>query len=596
MSAHATAPKPAPASNRRRPRRRPARPTRIASRTTLPALALALLLAAPALPVASAVAADSGGLGAIVGQILSTAIRDRGDAGQDAAGGAPASALPDLAGLGTAADQAGQNDQAAGAGEDASPAETLLRDAIASFATELTDLQDRGITVGELRAALATIERDPACDIYAGCTWTYREDGADPDACTVTAVELRYCLTDGQIATYRADWDAALARAVAAADGTAGTYEAVRAVHDYLATSCAFETESATAPTAYGALVLGQASNRGFADAFALVLGRLGVDALVVYNDTGVPWNMVQIDGAWYHVDVSWDAAQPGTEPPAVPATGYFLVDDTKMEQAHGSWRAGSPDAPAAPQSYGSLVAGTTFDEHVAFAKGLWRQAFDALQTEVAGLGMYGIMINEAYEAFEQLVAEEPVYDYTDTHGTVYSDSGIVSSLTCTYRLTPEEFADYAARREEAIAAALAAAQGLATPYEQVVAVHDYLVRTCAYGDTEAVVDHTAYSALLRGQAVCDGYSSAFRILMDRLGIPCITVASEDMAHSWNMVQLDGQWYHVDVTWDDPTPDRGPDAEVSHRFLLRGDDYMAANEHYGWESPYAAPSDYPGVG
>ncbi len=552
-----------------------AAPRRTSPRFVLPATALAFALACclvvaaafPARALASSTDGDS--VFARLGSLFASAIAADDEADADPAAGRtseePASAT----------------------------AETLLREAIASFTTELTDLQDLGITVGELRDTLDNaISRDPRCDLYSGCTWTYREDADDTDDCTVVAIELRYLLTDEQVATYQETWDAAFAQLVAAADGAGDTYEAVRAVHDYLASNCRFDADSATSSSAYGAVVEGRAANRGFADAFALALDELGIEAVVVYGDSGVPWNMVQIDGSWYHVDVAWDAVGLDAEQPAVPSTDYFLVDDARMEQAHGTWATGTPDAPAAPQSYGSLVAGTTADEHVSFAKGLWRQMFDGLQTELGGLGMYGVTTDEAYQAYDELVAEDPLYDYIDSYGAAYAgDSGIVSSLRCTYRLTAEEFADYTARREEAIAAALAGTEGL-EPYAQVLAVHDYLVRTCAYGDPESAVDHTAYGALLSGQAVCEGYASAFRILMDRLGIPCIVVSSEEMEHGWNMVQLDGQWYHVDVTWDDPTPDRGPDADVSHRFLLRGDDYMAANEHYGWESPYEAPSDH----
>ncbi|TCT15259.1 transglutaminase superfamily protein [Bibersteinia trehalosi] len=62
--------------------------------------------------------------------------------------------------------------------------------------------------------------------------------------------------------------------------------------------------------------------------------------------------------------------------------------------------------------------------------------------------------------------------------------------------------------------------------------------------------------ALVHQKAVCEGYSSAYRLLMDLLGIETQMVVSavlpnSSMAHVWNRIKIDGQWYNVDATWDD---------------------------------------------
>lgn len=69
----------------------------------------------------------------------------------------------------------------------------------------------------------------------------------------------------------------------------------------------------------------------------------------------------------------------------------------------------------------------------------------------------------------------------------------------------------------------------------------------------------TAYGALVNGKAVCGGYAKAFKAVLDRLDIPCVCVqgysrssaSSEYVAHMWNAVKLEGQWYAVDPTWND---------------------------------------------
>jgi len=63
------------------------------------------------------------------------------------------------------------------------------------------------------------------------------------------------------------------------------------------------------------------------------------------------------------------------------------------------------------------------------------------------------------------------------------------------------------------------------------------------------------YGPLIQGKGVCLGYAETFRLLMDMAGIECITVTGAAFMsrenHAWNMVKLDGEWYCVDVTWDD---------------------------------------------
>ncbi len=73
-----------------------------------------------------------------------------------------------------------------------------------------------------------------------------------------------------------------------------------------------------------------------------------------------------------------------------------------------------------------------------------------------------------------------------------------------------------------------------------------------------------AYGALMEGEAVCQGYAYAFKLLCDKAGIPCwIVTGYYREPHAWNYVWLDGAYYQVDVTWDD-TNDR---ASTSPYFL-----------------------------
>ena len=94
---------------------------------------------------------------------------------------------------------------------------------------------------------------------------------------------------------------------------------------------------------------------------------------------------------------------------------------------------------------------------------------------------------------------------------------------------------------------------------EKIKIVHDYLVDNTEY-DLEAGENiYNVYGTLIDKKSVCEGYARSFKYIMDDLNIPCIISCcigknSEGKAesHAWNYVQIDDEWYAIDVTWDDP--------------------------------------------
>ena len=100
--------------------------------------------------------------------------------------------------------------------------------------------------------------------------------------------------------------------------------------------------------------------------------------------------------------------------------------------------------------------------------------------------------------------------------------------------------------------------------YEKELMLHNYLVINTAY-DSSQISDipwdsHTPYGALIKGVAVCNGYSDSFKLLMDAVGIECdivygdAEINGEIQKHAWNRVKIDSDYYLVDVTWDDAFP------------------------------------------
>ena len=96
--------------------------------------------------------------------------------------------------------------------------------------------------------------------------------------------------------------------------------------------------------------------------------------------------------------------------------------------------------------------------------------------------------------------------------------------------------------------------------YEKALYVHNALVNSLEYdSSTERANSHNIYGALVEKRVVCEGYAKAFKYILDDLDIECILVngtatnsSGKTESHMWNYIKLDGNWYGVDVTWDDP--------------------------------------------
>ena len=115
--------------------------------------------------------------------------------------------------------------------------------------------------------------------------------------------------------------------------------------------------------------------------------------------------------------------------------------------------------------------------------------------------------------------------------------------------------------------------------YDNIKMVHDYLVDNIEYDTTISQKNiYNVYGALINGTAVCEGYARSFKYLMDELGIPCTLVIGQGTNsqgqtenHAWNYVQLNGNWYAIDCTWDDPVSTTGYVSQGSkYRYFLKG--------------------------
>ena len=131
------------------------------------------------------------------------------------------------------------------------------------------------------------------------------------------------------------------------------------------------------------------------------------------------------------------------------------------------------------------------------------------------------------------------------------------------------------------------------TEREKAWVLHNWMITNSHYD--EAIEVHESDTILTRGFGVCEAYAFAYYRLLSETGMAVATF-SGDLAsgspsgHEWNLVRIDGQWYHVDCTWDDPTmgPEDYPSVsgQETDTYFLKTDAEMAAD--HVWDEAYSA--------
>ncbi len=148
----------------------------------------------------------------------------------------------------------------------------------------------------------------------------------------------------------------------------------------------------------------------------------------------------------------------------------------------------------------------------------------------------------------------------------------------------------------------------------QIEYVNKYIAENTEYSfGTEIIDGHnvstpaaayvsTSYGALVNGKAICGGYAKAFKAVLDRLEIPCVCIqgyglsggSSEFIAHMWNAVKVDGQWYGVDPTWNDTSGKLDKWMLVGSKAMAQThvEDNVVSSSGYQLQYPALKPYNY----
>ena len=213
----------------------------------------------------------------------------------------------------------------------------------------------------------------------------------------------------------------------------------------------------------------------------------------------------------------------------------------------------------------------------------------------------------ELYHLDSFSILNTPAFD-TNNNGKLDSNEK-AGTITFEYFLNEETYNKYNFDAKQAAAEMLAdikVTQGLTT-LQKLLLLHDRIAVRCEYdyagyeryerahaSNEEVQIDEyvevesfSMYGTLVLGKAVCEGYAKTYQYMLNELGIENYLCASDKMGHVWNIVKLDGKYYHVDITFDDSGisgdgySNTGADrtGHVRHKNFLRSSEGIYAEGH-----------------
>lgn len=209
-------------------------------------------------------------------------------------------------------------------------------------------------------------------------------------------------------------------------------------------------------------------------------------------------------------------------------------------------------------------------------------------QIDVSRLNLKANDFETAYWAFDydnpQFLALGNGYSYY-----YYISTGYLQKVTITYGRTYSQIMPVQQIFNATAESVINKADSQLTDYAKLKYIHDWIVNNTVYTLNGPAYKSEADGAVVYGKALCEGYSKTFMYMAQKLGFECICVVGsvDNTAHMWNMVKLNGAWYHVDATFDDPITSDGSNI-LTHDYFLVGT-YEISKTHT-INNPVSVPS------
>lgn len=213
-----------------------------------------------------------------------------------------------------------------------------------------------------------------------------------------------------------------------------------------------------------------------------------------------------------------------------------------------------------------------------------YQRIFNSLENLETSISLYDLQISvESFiRIYFTVLEDHPELFYISMCSYSYEQESllVVEALPIYYQYD-KPLADVVSFVKQETREILSTVNSSLTDVEKALVVHDYLASHFSYDLSYSISE--IYGFLSKKTGVCQAYTNLYKYLMRSLGVETSSVTSTAMNHTWNIVKIDGQWYHVDVTWDDPVANSEYYGLANHNNFLLSDEGIRATGHYDWE-------------
>lgn len=231
---------------------------------------------------------------------------------------------------------------------------------------------------------------------------------------------------------------------------------------------------------------------------------------------------------------------------------------------------------------------GSPFKHHYNGLEDIEKHAYNEILSNIYSMpetiSIPAIDSEQFNRVFSALLCDNPDLFFVGRKCTLTSHL-LATDCAIEYIIGKEEYSEQKAELDGICEAVVSSLTNPDDEWQTEKEIHDYIVENCEYKIVESEhVYSSAYGALVNGEAACEGYSKAAKLLLDTAGIESSVVSGisrgfdgEYDPHMWNAVKINGDFYYLDCTWNDPVSSDGKEYTAYSYFNVS--DEMIASTH-----------------
>ncbi len=107
--------------------------------------------------------------------------------------------------------------------------------------------------------------------------------------------------------------------------------------------------------------------------------------------------------------------------------------------------------------------------------------------------------------------------------------------------------------------------------------IHDYIINNSYYYKSSDTESGKANDVLLKGYGICSSYTDAMALFLSKFGLDNYKISTDN--HIWNLVYINNNWLHLDLTYDDPVVSDGSNMLLKEMFLINTNTLYNLNDN-----------------